>query len=316
MKFLQVQQLVKRIKGAGVVSAVSFQQQQGERIAIAGETGSGKSTLLRMIAALEQPDEGAIYFKDEKIKGPLEKLLPGHPAIAYLSQHFELPHYLKVVQALEYASLLTEEETARICRLCGISHLLRRRTDELSGGEAQRMALARLLVTKPQLLLLDEPYSNLDPAHKSILKQVIRDLEKNLSLTCILVSHDPQDTLAWADTILVMKDGHIVQADKPARLYEYPVNEYAAGLFGRYCRPDKALRDQLGIPAEEGRSFFRPGDFMLSTTGDGVMAEIKHSRYMGTHTELELEVAGQTIWLHTAKNRGGKGDKIGISYRK
>src|SRR5690606_32752154 len=123
------------------------------------------------------------------------------------------------------------------------SHLLTRRTDELSGGERQRIALAKLLITSPQLLLLDEPFSNLDMMHRIVLKKVLKKISKQLSITCILVSHEPSDVLAWADKVIVIRNGIIVQKGTPKNIYTCPVDEYTAGLFGPYNFIPKQLAE-------------------------------------------------------------------------
>lgn len=205
---------------------------KGWKMAVAGETGSGKTSLLKTIAGL-MPG-GRVFFEGQRVFGPLEKLIPGHPGIAYLSQQFELPQHLRIEQVLEYANELPEEEARELFRVCQIDHLMKRKTHQLSGGERQRIALAKLLIASPRLLLLDEPFSNLDMIHKEVLKSVIRDIGRKLDITCMLVSHDPLDTLSWADEILVLRDGKVVQQGPPMQVYQAPVDEYVAGLFGKY----------------------------------------------------------------------------------
>ena len=234
MALLTVSGITKKEKENYTVKNISFAQQPLQKIAIAGETGSGKTTLLKMIAGLVQPDAGEILFEQERVVGPYEKLLPGHPRIAYLSQYFELRNNYRVEEELECKNLLSDEEANDLYAICRIQHLLKRKTDQLSGGEKQRIALARLLTTSPGLLLLDEPFSNLDTVHKRIIKSVIHDIGEKLKITCILVSHDALDILSWAETILVMKDGLVIQQDAPEQVYKQPVNEYCAGLFGDY----------------------------------------------------------------------------------
>jgi ABC-type Fe3+/spermidine/putrescine transport system ATPase subunit len=302
MHFLQVNNLCKREKGYLVVNSISFNQLQAQRIAIAGETGSGKSTLLKMIAAQVQPDAGEIFFREKRVLGPLEKLLPGHPGIAYLAQQSDLPHFLKVEQVLDYVNQLPEADAKKLYEICRISHLVRRKTDQLSGGEKQRIALARLLVTSPQLLLLDEPFSNLDLVHKNILKKVIRDIGEQLNITCMLVSHDPQDTLPWADEILVMKDGVVVQQDNPRTIYTQPVNEYVAGLFGKYNLVEEEtlqlFTQNMSITQQGKRVFIRPEQICI-VNNEAVKATIKTILYLGNSYELELVVNDQLLisWM-------------------
>jgi ABC-type sulfate/molybdate transport systems ATPase subunit len=211
-----------------------FTLAKGWKMAVAGETGSGKTTLLKTIAGLAQRDKGELLFEGEKVLGPFEKLIPGHQGIAYLSQQFELPQHLRIEQVLEYANELPEAMAVALFQVCQIDHLMKRKTHQLSGGEQQRIALAKLLISSPRLLLLDEPFSNLDMIHKGILKSVIQDIGQRLDITCMLVSHDPLDTLSWADEILVMRNGAVLQQGSPTQVYLQPVDEYVAGLFGKY----------------------------------------------------------------------------------
>lgn len=234
MSWLVAESLRKSYKEHLVLNEIQLQLQQGERLAIAGETGSGKSTLLKIIAGLLQPDAGKVFFEGARVLGPDEKLLPGHDKIGYLSQHFELLNNYRVEEVLEMKTVLPEEEALRIIHLCGIGNLLDRKTTELSGGERQRVALARTLVAKPSLLLLDEPFSNLDAVHKRSMKETLHRLEQELSLTQIMVSHDGSDLLSWASRILIIQKGAIIQEGNPKDVYQNPDTEYCAALLGAY----------------------------------------------------------------------------------
>jgi len=234
MALLTVNGLNKKQGDTEVVKDVFFSQAALQNIAIAGEAGSGKTTLLKMIAGLIQPDSGDIFILNEKVKGPDEVLIAGHKSIAYLSQHFELRNNYKVYEILEMANLVSTDAANEIYAVCRITHLLQRWTDELSGGEKQRIALARLLITSPKLLLLDEPFSNLDAANKKMIQSVIHDITERIKMSCIMVSHDAADILSWADRVIVMKDGKIIQQAPAKEIYRQPINEYCAGLLGDY----------------------------------------------------------------------------------
>lgn len=204
----------------------------GERLGIMGENGSGKSSLLKSIAGLLQPAQGTIYFKGKRIEGPDEVLLPGHKKIAYLSQHFELLNNYKIWELLEMSNKMEVELAQQVFNICRIDHLLDRKSNEVSGGERQRIALARTLTSEPELLLLDEPYSNLDLISKNNLSKVIQDISRQLSITIVLVTHDPNDILAWAERLLIMKNGAIEQDNSPAQIMRHPSSEYVAGIMG------------------------------------------------------------------------------------
>lgn len=311
MNFLTVSDITKTERTEQVLKGISFTQQQFQKIAIAGETGSGKSTLLKIIGGYEQATSGTVHFLGEKVIGPWDKLLPGHKGIVYLSQHFDLPHYLRVEQVLEYANLLPEEEAELLYKVCQIDHLMKRRTDMLSGGERQRIALAKLLITSPKLLLLDEPFSNLDMIHKQTLKEVIADLGEKLNISCIQISHDPMDNLSWADEIIVMRDGQFVQQGTPADIYYHPIDEYVAGLFGKYnlLNPEQAAL--FGIKADK-KVFVRAEQFQIVADSivKGIVSKVS---FLGNSSELEIQLTQGTILINTRNHQIKKGDTVSIS---
>lgn len=316
MSLLTVTDISRKDQGGFELKNVTFTQKKYQKIAVAGETGSGKSTLLKIIAGLEQPDSGEVMFNDEKVKGPAENLVPGHPSIAYLSQNFELPKFLRVEQVLSYANTLATEEAATLYDVCRISHLQMRRTDELSGGERQRIAVARLLISWPSILLLDEPFTHLDMVHKKTLKEVIRDIGDKLKITCILVSHDPSDTLSWADKILVMKDGKVIQKGAPEKVYREPVNEYVAGLFGRYNLLSFAeARSFYRRAADQPRKklLIRPEDFKLVPRKvKSISGKVEKVSFMGSCYELEVRCGECVIIVQSDKSNVKEGSRVNV----
>ncbi|MBC7902426.1 MAG: ABC transporter ATP-binding protein [Gemmatimonadaceae bacterium] len=318
MQFLEVKDLSGSHGGAPILSAISFKQDQFCKLAITGETGAGKSSLLKIIAGLMQPEEGAVYFETERVKGPNEKLIPGHPQIAYLSQQYDLPNFLRVEQVLEYANKLSEEFASGIFGVCRITHLMKRRTDKLSGGEKQRVAIARLLIGAPKLLLLDEPFSSLDTIHKTVLKSVIEEIGDKLQITCAMVSHSNPDTLSWADQIMVMKNGRIVQMDSPQNIYRKPMNEYVAGLFGNYNLLDLSIVKELvrtnALHFPEDKVFFRPEELRVAPhTGRGALAIITGLQYFGTHYDFALRLHEHDIIARMVAPEFTIGQEVNLS---
>ncbi|KAA5548794.1 ABC transporter ATP-binding protein [Adhaeribacter rhizoryzae] len=318
MSLLTVSQISIREERSFALKEISFTQQPLQKIAVAGETGSGKSTLLQIIAGLVQPDTGEVRFQGKKVWGPAETLVPGHPGIAYLSQQFELPPFLRVEQVLSYANKLSATEASTLYQVCHIDYLLPRQTNQLSGGERQRIALAKLLLTAPKLLLLDEPFSNLDIGHKQILKKVIRNIGEKLGITLVLISHDPLDTLSWADDILVMKDGQLIQQGSPQEIYYRPTNEYVASLFGDYNLLPAALTLPLtgltDLPTAKQNILVRPEHIQISENGGvGLPAKITQAIFFGSYYELEIEAENAIIKVKTHTNQFTSGDKISIS---
>jgi iron(III) transport system ATP-binding protein len=300
MTLLKVSGITKKGEDNIVLKDISFSQQKLEKIAIAGETGSGKTTLLKIIAGLILPDAGEVKFQNLKVKGPDEKLVPGHPRIAYLSQHFELPKFLRVEQVLSYANTMAGDKSGMLYEVCRISQLLKRKTDQLSGGEMQRIAIARLLISAPRLLLLDEPFTHLDMVHKHVLKSVIRDISDKLKITCMLISHDPGDTLSWADQILVMKDGVLVQKGSPEEIYKQPVNEYVAGLFGEYnlIKANSKVFSAFLKSKQKGKHvLIRPESLKIGgKTKNSIRGRVSKVNFFGSHSELEV-VVGKDIFI-------------------
>jgi ABC-type sulfate/molybdate transport systems ATPase subunit len=213
------------------------------------------------------------------------------------------------------------EELYEVCR---IGHLLRRKTDQLSGGERQRIALARLLSTSPRLLLLDEPYSNLDPGHKNILRSVVRDVSEKLKITCILVSHDPLDVLSWAQEILVLEGGRMIQKGGPEQVYRRPVSEYEAGLFGSYTMitPQQAvaLRVKPGIFRPEYLKIARVGEHKRKAqergggeVQDAARGEVSRVDFAGRSYEVEVLLEGSPVTISTSSGQFVKGEPVYIS---
>ncbi len=312
-KLLTVSQVSKKHGDDFSLQSIDFTLLGNGKIALAGETGSGKSTLLKIIGGLLEPDEGTVIFQNERVLGPDHQLVPGHPKIAYLSQHFDLPKFLRVEQVLSYSNYMSRKEAAAIFSVCRIDHLLIRKTDQLSGGERQRIAIARLLIAKPKLLLLDEPYSNLDPVLKNILKSVIDEISTKLKLSIILVSHDSADTLSWADEILVMKSGKVIQHDIPRIIYENPVNEYAAGLFGEYTLLTPVLLKRLGILSKH-KMIIRPEQILIKKSKSKInTGKIVSINYFGSHYEVEVFFQRNVIKAFVSNNLFEVEDSVKVS---
>lgn len=316
MSFLQVNEITKIEQGRAIVHPISFKQEKLQRIGIAGETGSGKSTLLKMIAGLIQPDGGAVFFNQEKVLGPLEQLLPGHPKIGYLSQHFELRNNYRVEELLAMSNRLSDDDAAIVYAICRIDHLMKRKNDQISGGEKQRIALAKLLITAPSLLFLDEPFSNLDRVHKQIIQSVIDDICTQLKITCILVSHDATDLLYWVDRLLIMKDGKIIQDGNPKQLYFHPANEYVAALLGDYNLVDTSLHPAFEQLIGEGvrgkKAMIRPEQFSINKEGLGLMGIVKRVLFFGSYYIIEVLLDGLVIKIRTTAFQFYIGDKVFI----
>ena len=302
MDLLTVTDLTYAEHGQTLLHPTSFGQREGQRLALAGASGTGKSTLLQLIAGLIQPSGGAIVANGRRVLGPQDLLVPGHPGVAYLSQKSELPHSLRVEQVLRYASKRPAAEAQALYELCRIDQLLGRRTNQLSGGEQQRVALARLLLGAPRLLLLDEPFSNLDRGHKRVMQQIIEDLGTRLGITCLLVSHDAADTLPWAEEILVLHRGRLVQQGSPQQVYRQPASAYVAGLFGDYNLlrgADWQALQPTPAPTPGAALLLRPEQLALTAAGAGLRGTVRAVRFGGSFYEVEVTGAAGPLRVRT-----------------
>lgn len=315
MTLLSVDNLSGGAGGKTAVQGVSFSQSPLEKIAIAGETGAGKTSVLKMIAGLMQPTGGQVLLNGERVKGPDEQLIAGNKKIAFLSQHFELRNNYKVHEWLSMANLLDEAAAKQLYETCRIHNLLDRWTDELSGGEKQRIALARLLSTAPSLLLLDEPFSNLDLLHKQQMKTLLEELTMQMKFSSILVSHDALDILSWADTLLLMRNGRILQAGIPTVVYNQPSDEYCAALLGVYN-----LIDLSGLPVlqhfhQPGKKLFlRPTQVKLTKDATAVSGIVNKILYWGNYYSIDIMLGKQLITLHTSGHDLSVGDETGVKF--
>lgn len=300
------------------VNAISFILNEGEKLAITGETGSGKTTLLKMLSGFLQPDHGEVLFKGKKVKGPNEQLIAGHPYIAYLSQYSELRNNYFVKDFLEMAVVVSKEKADLIYEVCRITHLLERRTNALSGGERQRIALARLLTTSPLILLLDEPFAHLDFSHKEIIRQVLKDIKEEFATSFILVSHDVSDLLSWADRLLIMKEGRIVAEDKPHILFYQPPDAYCAGLTGPFSIISSSLAKRLNPSLEFNPDNFyclRPSQIQIAHDSTFAEATVMEVVFFGNYYMIRVKCEDEIFQMIHLTNEFQVGQTIHIRLR-
>lgn len=265
---------------------ISFRLNEGEIIAIAGESGSGKTTLLKLLGGLLKPESGKVWLRNEQIKNPEEKLIPGHDTIKLVSQDFDLMPYLSVDDNILRESLSKNQSSRK--KLLGQYHkklklkgVENSKATHTSGGQKQRVAMATALATSPEVLLLDEPFSNMDYSLKKELIHLLRTIWKPLGM--IIVTHEPTDLLNIADSILVMKKGKIEQRGTPEELYYSPKNKYVAELFGSITQISPEQATSFSIKTAKS-ILVRPNEFKLSNKG--VTFEIVDKEFMGAYSVL------------------------------
>lgn len=219
-----------------VLKNVSFALQPGEHLCIMGKSGCGKSTLLKAIYGLLDLGEGTILWNDKQILGPSFHLIPGMPFVKYVAQNFDLMPYISVAENIaKFLSRSNPEElasrTQELLNVTEMEHLANAKVKDLSGGQQQRVAIARALANEPELLLLDEPFNQVDNFKKNTFRRKLFEYLKYKKITCIVATHDAHDALSFADKMLVIKDNTILANEHPKKLYETPPSFYVASLF-------------------------------------------------------------------------------------
>lgn len=219
-----------------LLSVPDWQAESGEIVALLGPSGSGKSTFLNVLGARMVPDEGKVWYgSTPHLRVPL---VPGHPRIKMVRQDFgQMPYKTVRDNLLEYAGIRSEAGEDRAVRkwirTLDLAPALTEKAKGLSGGELQRLAIGQALIGRPGVLLLDEPFSHLDPYHKRRLQDMLREWQARSKATVIMVVHDVRDAMEWADRIDVMQDGSIVESGTPESIYGRPQTHAMAHAFGR-----------------------------------------------------------------------------------
>ena len=234
---IQIKNITKSFGQKKVLDHISGTVKQGALISLVGMSGSGKTTLLKIIAGLIESDTGSIYLNNKKLQGPKEQLIAGHEEIKLVFQDYALKPNMSVEENLNYALLgygeiYKKNRVEQLIEICGLESLRPQHPQELSGGQKQRVAFARALANEPEVILMDEPFSNLDPLTKQSLLIETKSLAKKTDTTVILVTHDTRDAMEIADEIWVLQKGTIAQKGKPHEVYQHPKSPQIARLFG------------------------------------------------------------------------------------
>lgn len=271
---------------------VSFTVQSGQILAIIGESGSGKSTLLRLLYGLLGPQSGEVRFEGSPLPHPESVLIPGHRSMRMVSQGFDdLDTYATVWDNVSAQLSNTDlpgknRKTKKILASLRLTALQKTRIFDLSGGEKQRVAIARALVNEPRVLLLDEPFNQVDASFREVLQEDLLSIVEQTGLTVILVSHDPSEVLALANQLLILRKGRKVAFGDPVELFNHPPNSYSARLLAQanILRPAEAAL--LGIDSEQLVGIHRH-QIHVSADPKGLFT-VQAIRFRGSQQELLL----------------------------
>ncbi len=282
----------------------------GKIIALAGESGCGKSTLLSLIYGLLDWESGAIIFDGEKLMGPKGNLVPGEARMKFVAQNFDLMPYATVAENvgkfISNINLKKKKETvAELLEVVGLEDFAHVLPKYLSGGQQQRVAIARALSVLPKLLILDEPFSNLDFPRKIELREKLFRYVKQHNISLLISTHELQDIIPWLDRIIVLQKGKLVQDGSPEEIYTKPYNTYVAKLFGEVNIFSETERSDFNLP----KFSYYPGEIRIAESG--LEAEVLESRFAGSHYWNKIKSRNKELVIYTDHQTEGT---IGISF--
>ena len=331
MRSVSLLDVMCKIQGKNAVNGISLNIKPGEIICFLGPSGCGKTTSLRLIGGIVTPNNGEISIDDEIVSNASFQVPPEDRHIGFLFQDFALFPHLSVMQNVLFGLKIQKHEDAdaragRMLALTGVSHLAERYPDTLSGGEQQRVALARAIAPAPGLVLMDEPFSNLDPPLRADMRRLtvslLRGEHTDISpATGIIVTHDAVDAMHMADKIAVMSEGQIVQFDKPDQIYENPASPLVVKLMGASNEWTGAVNNgvfstpigdlQLDTSVASARLMIRPYHLKAGGGENSFTARLSSLRNHGNTQTLDVLLSDGTIWEVMGNNFIENGLQIG-----
>lgn len=286
---LEIKNLSFRYKEAPVLQNIHFSLNKGENLSVIGESGCGKSTLLKLVYGLLQPEKGEIYWHGKKLLGPDFNLIPGEGFMKYVAQDFGLMPFTTVEENVgrNLSNMFPEKKRKRIHELLELVEMTgfaKTKARFLSGGQQQRVALASALAKEPEVMLLDEPFSNIDNFKKNKLRRELFTYFRENKITCLVATHDNADSLAYADNILVLKDGKQLQYGRPETVYNNPANFYTASLFGEV---NELPAKYFNLDANENETVLLYPNQLTLTTAGGLKVKVCNNYFNGENFLIE-----------------------------
>lgn len=271
---------------------------QGKIVAVAGESGCGKTSLLSLIYGLLDWQSGEIIFAGKTLFGPKRNLVPGEKEMKLVAQDYDLLPYStaaeNVGKFLSNSNLALKKSTVEeLLWVVGMQDFADVKPQFLSGGQQQRIAIARALSVVPKLLLLDEPFSNIDFSRRAELRENVLNYAKAKNISVLISTHNLQEILPWLDEIIVMNDGKIIAQNSPQIIYNQQDSEYIANLFGEVNVISAEQRAQFNL----GKKFYFPHEIQLCE--NGISGEIIESLFAGSYYRNRINIAGDDFVFHS-----------------
>lgn len=315
--FVVLKNVCKRFGDKTVIGNLDLEIKKGSLVTLLGPSGCGKTTVLRLVAGLEKPTSGQIFIDGEDVTNTSIQ----HRDICMVFQSYALfPHmslHDNVAYGLKMLGLSKDEVNARVeeaLKLVDLEGFGERYVDQISGGQQQRVALARALVLKPKVLLFDEPLSNLDANLRRNMRETIRELQQRFNITSLYVTHDQSEAFAVSDTVIVMKDGDIMQQGSPTELYKHPASMFMANFMGEANMFEGSFDGEFidihgyRLSADpDAVNGFMPGDYQLGVRPEAIQlsrsgeacqqCEIVSVAYMGAMYEVMVKWGEKELLL-------------------
>ncbi|GEP50458.1 ABC transporter ATP-binding protein [Flavobacterium noncentrifugens] len=302
---LKIDQLTFSYDNIPVLKNIHLSVEKGQSVAIIGESGCGKSTLLKLIYGQYDLDAGTISYDEKPIFGPKFNLIPGEDYIKYLAQDFDLMPFITVEENIGkfLSNIYKDRKAARVHELLEMvemTEFAKVKAKFLSGGQQQRVAIARVLALEPEILLLDEPFSQIDTFRKNKLRRNLFQYLKEKNITCIMATHDSTDILAFADAVAIMKNGEIIQKGKPQNVYNNPQNFYTATLFDEVNVIPKYL---LEADSDSDETVFLYPHQLKITENSKLKVEAQKSYFRGNFWLIEaISNSGLIVFFENENN--------------
>ena len=311
------------------VNDVSFSLDKGEAFALLGESGCGKTTILRAIAGLETPVSGEIFTAEQCLFSKGINLPGNKRKMGFIFQDYAVFPHLSVKENILFAVNDKKEHQSALKKMLDLLHLNgqeNKMPHQLSGGQLQRVAIARTLAAAPDIVLMDEPFSNLDAQLSRQLRSEIRDIFSSQGITSILVTHNQEEAFAYADRIAVMKSGKILQLDTPESIYTHPATEDVASFFG-HCQFLEGEANGNTAQSSIGevhlikefhskvKLLLRPENIIIHPDAEGQFC-IKHIRFLGDKKEITIKNHRTTFFVNAPVQSNFKiDDKIRVTLK-
>lgn len=275
-----------------VLDNINFSLQKGEHLCIMGESGCGKSTLLKAVYGLLDLDKGSIFWNDIEVLGPAHHLVPGMEFFKYVAQDFDLMPFTSVSENIKkFLSRFYPEEaekrTQELLEVIEMTAFANEKVKNLSGGQQQRVAIARALAKEPELILLDEPFSQIDNFKKNSLRRKLFAYLKEKNIACIVATHDGNDALSFADKMIVIQNHKLIANDTPQNLYQSLNIKYVATLFNDV--------NEITI---NGKTILCYPHQLKVVESSELKAIVKNSYYKGSYWLIEAEFENQKVFFN------------------